>query len=120
MKKSLLLLPFGILALLLSNCTSTTSGLYVVDDTGDPLDGVILEPVALRYGCSDKQHTGPCGHACVQHGQRVNLRRVGYHSVMDVGLDPRHNTYVQMKAIGLGGTDRPYYWTGSSWGYYTK
>jgi hypothetical protein len=112
MKKSPLLVLAGAVIALLSSCT--TSSLYVVNDRGEPLDGVILEPVALQYGCHDKDYTGPCGQAAIYSPQRVNLRRVDYNSVLEVDLDPTHSTYVRMTATGLGGRDRPTYWTGYS------
>lgn len=118
MKKSpLLMMIVGAALALLSSCTS--SGLYVVDDVGEPLEGVVLEPVALTYGCQYDHHTGPCGHACVPDPQRVNLRRLGYHSILGVELYPGRPTYVQMQAIGMGGNDRPSYWHGGT-GYHGK
>lgn len=113
MKKFPFMILAGLAALLLSNCTS--GNLKVVDDSGRPLDGVILEPVALTYGCRCDHYTGPCGCASVTRPQRVNLRRTGYHSILGVPLDATRTTYVQMEATGLGGSDKPRYWTGSYW-----
>lgn len=108
-----------VVAALLSSCLcggkhSSVASLYVVDDAGRPLEGVILEPVGLQYGCQCYPLTGPCGRAAVGSQRHVNLRRGGFNSVLGVHLDPSANTYVQMESQGFGDRDRPRGWSGGS------
>ena len=111
--KKLPLLILGGACALLASCAcgpgqySSVASLYVVDEAGRPLEGVILEPTHLTYGCDCYDLTGPCGKASVRESRFVNLRRGGFNSVLGVPVDSSSNTYVQMRSQNLGSHDRP-------------
>ena len=68
-------------AVALMSCSAGTD-LYVTTPQGDPLAGVVLEPVALTYGCRTEVYTGYCGDVHVPAAMKqqglVNLKRVGF------------------------------------------
>ena len=87
-------------ALTLLSCSSG-GDLYVTTPQGEPLQGVVLEPVALSYGCQSEVYTGYCGGACVpqrlRQGGLVNLKRVGFDTVYNVDVNQPGPIHVVMQ-----------------------
>ena len=115
--KKLPLLILGGAALLFASCcggrySNVAANLYVVDDAGRPLEGVILEPTQLTFGCECYDLTDGCGRASVGENGYVNLRRGGFNSVLSVPVNASGTTYVQMHAQGFGSKDSPVYYSG--------
>jgi len=100
MKKTPLHLISAGAGLALLGCSAGTD-LYVSTPQGDPLDGVILEPVALTYGCTGQVYTGPCGGAdlppCMKRQRLVNLKRAGFEPVYRVDVKQPKPIHVIMR-----------------------
>ena len=100
MKKTPLYIIIVGAALTLLSCSSG-GGLYVTTPQGEPLQGVILEPVALTYGCKTEVCTGYCGGAYIpnhlRHAGLVNLKRVGFDPVYNLDINQPGPIHVVMK-----------------------
>lgn len=87
-------------AVVLVSCSAGTD-LYVTTPQGDPLAGVVLEPVALTYGCKAEVYTGYCGDVDVPPAMKqqgwVNLKRVGFEPLHNVDVSRPGPLHVVMR-----------------------